>query len=314
MTGKDRLLMVLNGRVPDRPPHFELDFQLGKEMFELDLEAARERDYGSEAARQDALLKLHIELQLRLVEELGYASAYFSYEHSPKQGITEVKKAVGNKALVRVHDWAGVFYMPAGDSMMDFAIRMFEHPAQLHAEARQKCDEAKERIRRQVDAGADFFVLCYDFGFNKGPFISPRHFGEFVAPYLTEIVGTVHDLGRKALLHSDGDINKLLDQIYATGVDGYQSVDPQGHMDIKAVRERFPDWILMGNVHCGMLQDTNEKKIRESVQYCMNYGGVGRQYIFSTSNCIFQGMPVESYRIMLDEYDRILGKSSSQSR
>jgi uroporphyrinogen decarboxylase len=298
--------MVLNGRVPDRPPHFELEFQLGKEMFELDLEAARERDYGSEAARQDVLLKLHIELQLRLVEELEYASAYFSYEPSPKQGITEVKKAVGDKALVRVHDWGGVFYMPDGDGMMDFAVRMFEHPGQLHAEARQKCDEAKERIRRQVDAGADFFILCYDFGFNTGPFISPGHFRKFVAPYLTEIVGAVHDLGKKALLHSDGDINKLLDQIHATGVDGYQSVDPQGHMDIRTVRERFPDWILMGNVHCGMLQDVDEQKIRESVRYCMKYGGVGKPYIFSTSNCIFQGMPAESYRIMLDEYHRIL--------
>jgi uroporphyrinogen decarboxylase len=210
--------MVLNGGVPDRPPHFELEFQLGKEMFDLDLEAIREKDYGSEAARQDALLKRHIELQLRLVEELGYASAYFSYEHGPK-GITEVKKAVGGKALVRVHDWDGVFYMPDGDGMMDFAVKMHEHPNQLHSEARQKCDEGKERIRRQVDAGADFFILCYDFGFNTGPFISPGHFGEFVAPYLTEIVGTIHDLDKKALLHSDGDINKLLDQIYATGLD-----------------------------------------------------------------------------------------------
>jgi len=305
MTNKDRLLRVLNGKVSDRPPHFELEFQLGKEMFGLDIEAVREKDYSSEAARQDALLKLHIELQLRLVEELGYASAYFSYEHGEK-GITEVKNVVGDKALVRVHDWGGVFYMPDGEGMMDFAVRMFEHPDQLHAEARQKCDEAKERIRRQVDAGADFFVLCYDFGFNTGPFISPGHFGEFVAPYLTEIVGAVHDLDRKALLHSDGDVNKLLDQIYATGVDGYQSVDPQGHMDIRAVREQFPDWIVMGNVHCGMLQDVDKQKIRESVRYCMKYGGIGKPYIFSTSNCIFQGMPIESYRIMLDEYHRIL--------
>ncbi len=306
MTNKDRLRMVLNGGVPDRPPHFELEFQLGKEMFELDLEAARERDYGSETTRQDALLKLHIELQLRLVEELGYASAYFSYEHDPKWGITEIKKAVGDKALVRVHDWAGVFWMPTGEEMMDFVIKMFEHPEQMHAEARQKCDEARDRIRRQVDAGADFFMLCYDFGFNSGPFVSPAHFAEFVAPYLTEIVATVHDLGSKAILHSDGNINDLLDQIYATGVDGYQSVDPQGHMDIRAVRERFPDWILMGNVHCGMLGDTDEQKIRESVQCCMKHGGVGKRYIFSTSNCIFQGMPAESYRIMLDEYHRIL--------
>jgi uroporphyrinogen decarboxylase len=305
VTNKEKLQYILDGGTPGVPPHFEIEFQLGREMFGLDLEAAREKTYASDAARADTLLRLHIELQLRLIDELGYASAYFSHEHPPEQGIGEVKKAIGDKALLRVHDWAGVFWMPTGQEMMDFVVKMFEHPEQMHAEARQKCDDAQERIRRQVDAGADFFMLCYDFGFNSGPFVSPAHFAEFVTPYLTEIVATVHDLGKKALLHSDGNINDLLDQIHSTGVDGYQSVDPQGHMDIKAVRSRFPDWILMGNVHCGMLQDTDERRIRESVQYCMNHGGVGKRYIFSTSNCIFQGMPPESYRIMLDEYHRI---------
>ena len=104
-----------------------------------------------------------------------------------------------------------------GKAWCDFAVGMFEHPDQLHAEARQKCDETKERIRRQVDTGANFFILCYDFGFNTGPFISPGHFGGFVAPYLTEIAGVIHDLNKNVLLHSDGDINKLFDQIYATG-------------------------------------------------------------------------------------------------
>ena len=116
----------------------------------------------------------------------------------------------------------------------------------------------------------------------------------------------VHDTGLKAILHSDGDLRAILDQLYATGLDGYQSVDPQGKMDIKIVREAYPDWILMGNVKSSMLQDTVEEEIRESVRYCMRYGGVGKRYILSTSNCIFAGMPVESYNIMLDEYRRIV--------
>jgi hypothetical protein len=37
----------------------------------------------------------------------------------------------------------------------------------------------------------------------------------------------------------------------------------------------------------------------------MEDGGIGKPYIFSTSNCIFDGMPCESYRIMLDEYRRL---------
>jgi len=60
----------------------------------------------------------------------------------------------------------------------------------------------------------------------------------------------------------------------------------------------------MGNVNTGLLQFPDEEKIRESAAYCLRYGGIGSRYIFSTSNCIFDGMPPESYRIMLDEYNR----------
>jgi hypothetical protein len=55
-----------------------------------------------------------------------------------------------------------------------------------------------------------------------------------------------------------------------------------------------------------MLQDTDEAKIRQSVRYCMTHGGIGKRYIFSTSNCIFAGMPPASYRLMLDEYRRCI--------
>jgi uroporphyrinogen decarboxylase len=79
-------------------------------------------------------------------------------------------------------------------------------------------------------------------------------------------------------------------------------------MDIKQVRELYPDWILMGNVACNLLQDPDKEKIRGAVRYCMTHGGVGKPYIFSTSNCIYNGMPPESYKIMLEEYNRILNE------
>jgi len=292
MTGKEKLRMILEGQIPDSPPHWELVFQIEKEMFGMDRGAIPEADRAS----------FQLDVYHRLVDEFGWAAVPGGYDLAE---IERTRNALGHKALVPAYEGGGVFWMPTGDNMMDFAVRLFEEPEQLHAEARQKCDHAKQFCKQAVDAGADFFVLAYDFGYNAGPFISPAHFAEFVTPYLTEIVQSTHDLGKKAILHSDGCIMKILDQLHATGLDGYQSVDPQGHMDIRAVRELYPDWILMGNVACNMLQDANQEKIRESVRYCMTHGGTGKPYIFSTSNCIFKGMPPESYRIMLDEYNRI---------
>jgi len=244
-----------------------------------------------------------VDVGRRLIDEFGWAAIGGGYR---LEEIRATKDALGRDALVPAYESGGVFWMPSGGDMMDFAVRLFEEPKELHAEARQKCEAAKQFYKQAVDVGADFFLMAYDFGYNDAPFISPAHFAEFVTPYLTELVQSIHDLHRKVILHSDGCITKILDQIHSTRVDGYQSVDPQGHMDIKEVRELYPDWILMGNVACNMLQSTDEQSIRESVRYCMNYGGVGKRYIFSTSNCIFRGMPPESYRMMLDEYSRIL--------
>lgn len=300
MTNKKSLELILEGHVPPKPPHWELDFQIEKEMFGMDRDAVAEAD--KESFRFDVL---H-----RLVDELGWAAVGGGYD---LESVARTKKALGSKALVAAYDGDGVFWMPTGDDMMDFAVRLYEHRDELHAEARQKCEKAKRFSKEAVDAGADFFVLTYDFGFNDGPFVSPGDFGDLVTPYMTEVVQTIHDLGKKAILHSDGCLTQILDQIHATGVDGYHSVDPQGHMDIKEVREQYPNWILMGNVACSMLQDINEEKIRESVQYCMTHGGIGKPYIFSTSNCVFEGMPPESYRIMLDEYHRMAADFQQQA-
>ena len=304
MTQKDRLQMILDGESPDIPPHWELVYQIEDKVFGMDRPGAIERGGYTDKQLEDREIMLNIELMSKVVETYDWAAVYpvaFSLK-----SIAEVKKALGDRALVAAFEWDGVFWMPPGDQFVDFTVMLFEKPEELHRQARQKCDTAKEWLKQMADAGADFFVLAHDFGFNAGPFISPQHFSEFVTPYLTEIVQSIHDVGLKAILHSDGDLRALLDQLYSTGLDGYQSVDPQGNMDIKEVREKYPDWILMGNVKSSMMQDTVEEEIRESVRYCMKYGGVGKRYILSTSNCIFPGMPVESYDIMLDEYKRIV--------
>lgn len=305
MTNKDRMQTLLNGGVPAVPPHWELVYQIGKETFGIHPGQVDQQTWPDAAAKGRARMDVHNEISLRLIEEREWAVALPPNPYDPAT-VAYAKQALGSRALVPGFEGLGIFNTFNWQQMMEFVDKVIDRPAELHAEARVKCDKAKDTYRRLVDAGADFLVGTYDCGFNDGPFISPDHFREFVAPYLTELVQEVHDMKRRIIMHSDGCLTRILDQIHATGVDGYQSVDPQGHMDIKAVREQYPNWLLMGNVACNLLQDTdNEARIRESVQYCMAHGGVGKRYIFSTSNCIFAGMPPRSYEIMLDEYRRL---------
>ena len=303
-TPKQCLQTILEGGIPQYPPHWELVFQIEREFFGMDTKVLDPKHYSSQEAYQRAVYDHQFEVYSRLVDGCGWAAVRGGYD--PEE-VRIGKRRIGDRALLAGYEGDGVFWMPSGADIMDFVVQLYEKPNELHAEAREKCDTARMMLTRLADAGADFFVLTYDFGFNDAPFVSPDQFREFVTPYLTELVQHAHDLGKKVILHSDGCITQILDQIHGTGIDGYQSVDPQGHMDIKEVRASYPDWILMGNVACNMLQDFDDTKIRESVRYCMEYGGVGARYIFSTSNCIFAGMPPESYRTMLNEYHRLIG-------
>jgi len=302
MTGKQRMQILLDGGVPDVPPHWELAFQIEETFFGMTWDPLKEEDFPTQEARDEAQWVRKLQVFDRLIEKVGGGAVPGGYD---AKRVCMAKEALGSKALVGGYEGEGVFWMPTGNDMMDFAVRLFERPDELQREAREKCDRAKQLLRDMAEAGADFFVGTYDFGFNDAPFVSPKHFSQLVTPYLAEIVETAHELDKKIILHSDGCLTQVLDQLYSTGVDGYQSVDPQGGMDIQKVREDYPDWLLMGNVACNMLQDVNEGKIKESVRTCMTHGGMGKRYIFSTSNCIFRGMPAESYRIMVDEYNRL---------
>lgn len=306
---------ILRGGVPDAPPHFELQFLLPKEMFGMDIASIDTDTYGSEAARLDALEAFHREIAIRCVEEFGYAAVTSWYWHpqiDDLRAMKTLKKEVHDRALIFAFSDSGVIWMPFGGKEYEqFAVMMYEHPEELHAQAKRKVAACKELTVRQIDAGVDFIIQNTDFGLNTGPFISPKKFLEYCTPYMAELIEFMHDKKLPVIMHSDGNLNSILDQLHSTGVDGYQSIDPQGMMDIKAVRELYPEWILMGNVNCAMLQEADEAQIRRSVQYCMKYGGIGKRYIFSTSNTIYDGMPPESYRIMLDEYHNCIAATIS---
>ena len=57
---------------------------------------------------------------------------------------------------------------------------------------------------------------------------------------------------------------------------------------------------LIGNVNCGLLDTGTEEDVLASVRYALRSGMPGYGYIFSTSNCVYTGMRLSRYQLMLD--------------
>ena len=86
-----------------------------------------------------------------------------------------------------------------------------------------------------IDEGIEIFILAEDLGDNHGPFMSPKIFRDIVKPYLRKLTETLKKGGAKILLHCDGNINSIMDDIVDIGVDGYHPMERKGLKNMAAI-------------------------------------------------------------------------------
>ena len=79
------------------------------------------------------------------------------------------------------------------------------------------------------------------------------------------------------------------------------SLDPQGGVDLAEVKRLVGDQVcLIGNVNCALLQTGSDAEAADDVRRALAQGMPRGGYVFGTSNCIYTGMSLERYDLMLD--------------
>lgn len=302
MTGRERMLTTLAFEEPDRPPHFETMFELEKEAFGLEFPDRRAWN-GCTRTEKDRMIGQCMAIYEKIVSRYAWDALLVYWPWSDPDGIAAARKTFGSDILIGGVVGGGTLSIEGMQDWMQFAVDLAEHPERLHAEAAERERRAIATMDRLIDAGAEFIHMVNDIAFNAGPFISPAQFGEFVTPYLRRQVEHARRRGAIPFVHSDGNIMPVLDDYLSLGAACFQSVDPMAGMDIAEVKRRCHGRMaLMGNVQCSLLQDGPASAIRASARYCLEQASPGGGYIFSTSNTIFPGMPLEHYEYMLEVF------------
>ena len=312
MTPRERFISALELRpLSGRVPHFELVFYLTMEAFGRVHPSHRNYEQWLQMEEKER------ELHRRDMADLYLATAE-RYEHSaifihPNPGTLEelermvdlIRERSGDRYFLMAHGDA-TFAIPSGTEMEAFSCAMVEEPAKLKEQTAGWVRESLARAARwRRPGGLDGYALCADYCFNTGPFLSPAKFGEFVTPYLAELTRGYRDLGYYVIKHTDGNIMPILDQLVQTGPHALHSLDPQGGVDLAEVKRRYGREVcLIGNVHCGMMDTGTPAQVEAAARHALQAGMPGGGYIFSTSNCIYTGMPLASYEVMLDVWRR----------
>ena len=317
---RERFIAALEGRqTTGRVPHFELVFFLTMEAFGRVHPCHRRYDqwFQMEASERQLHREDMADLYVQVAERFGHSAICihlpepFDLRADPLAAdellrIADlIREKTGDRYFLMAHGDA-TWSVPSGEEMTDFCFRLADDPVGMKREAERMVDEqlkwAEPIARREI---LDGYALCSDYCFNSGPFLSPSQFGEFVMPYLAKLIQGYHDMGFYTIKHTDGNVMPIIDQLVEAGPHALHSLDPQGGVDIAVVKARYGDRIcLIGNVSCGILDTGSDEEVVAAVRYALRHGMPNGGYVFSTSNCIYTGMRLSRYELMLDVWRR----------
>jgi uroporphyrinogen decarboxylase len=161
---------------------------------------------------------------------------------------------------------------------------------------RKGAEEATMLAQAARDAGADGVVLGEDLAYNRSTFFSPKQLRECYFPALAQAVRDIHELGLVVFFHSDGNLNSVLDNIAASGVDGLQGLEPDGGMSIAAARERLGQALTMwGNLSFDFLSAArSDQEIQSALRDLVTPSQ--RRLIIGSCGGLVAGMNVETVR------------------
>jgi uroporphyrinogen decarboxylase len=308
MYPRERFIAALERRpLEGRVPHFELVFFLTMQAFGK--VHPSHRSYHQWLQMEEKERELH-----RVDMAALYIATAERFEHSaiflhPNPDTVEetvrlvdlIRERTGERYFLMRHGDA-TLGIPSGQDMMALACRLADEPSMVKKEAQAMMEAALKQVEvYQKHGGLDGFALCTDYCFNTGPFLSPSMFAEFIAPYLAGLIQGYREMGFYTIKHTDGDIMPILDQLVQANPHALHSLDPQAGVDIAEVKRLYGDKVcLIGNVNCGALDTGTDEDVIESARYALQHGMPGGGYIFSTSNCVYTGMRLVRYELMLD--------------
>jgi len=308
ITPREKFIAALKRQpITGRVPHFELVFFLTMEA--LGKLHPSQRCFNQWDQMEEKERQLHrndiADTYIMSAEKYEHSAIFpqanpYHYEETIRL-LDIIREKSGDKYFLMLHGDA-TYAIPGGDGMLEFSYRMADDPEGLKAEADKNVDNMLELAEKYAKHGVlDGWALCSDYCLNTGPFLSPAQFSEFVAPYLAKLIKGHRDLGFYTIKHTDGNIMPIIDQLVEANPHALHSLDPQAGVDIAEVKKLYGDKVcLIGNVNCGLMDTGTNEEVVESARYALRHGMPGGGYIFSTSNCIYTGMRLARYEMMLD--------------
>jgi uroporphyrinogen decarboxylase len=164
-----------------------------------------------------------------------------------------------------------------------FMESLYLNPELIDAALGAYVDWSAKVLRRICEMGVDAIFTTDDFAFNSGPFMSPASFRQWVVPYHQR---AIKEITVPWVLHTDGEIHRILDDLFGMGIQGIHPIDPNC-MDIREFKKNHGKRVcILGNVNVNTLATGTPEEVYSEVRDLIRDLGPGYGYILSSGNSV----------------------------
>jgi hypothetical protein len=153
----------------------------------------------------------------------------------------------------------------------------------------------------------DFMTFAEDMSYNHGPMISYELFREFLEPYYRKVIPVLKKYDIVPFIDSDGNVEKMVPWLTEAGIEGVLPLERQAGTDIVAIREKYPEFKMIGG-YDKMVMDKGEEAMRKEFERLlpvMKSGG----YIPSCDHQTPPAVSLDDYRLYLKLFEEYCKKA-----
>jgi uroporphyrinogen decarboxylase len=181
-----------------------------------------------------------------------------------------------------------------------FCLSLADDP-DLVAEVFRRVATIQCAVLRRVVKMPEVFAIWYgdDLAYTEGLLASPRTFRQLLFPWLEELASIAHGAGMPFIMHTDGKLWEILDDLVALGLDALHPIEPKA-MDIGEVKRRYGQRLaLFGNIDLGYtLTRGTPDEVRAEVRQRIHDLAPGGGYGVGSSNSVTRYVPLANFNAM----------------
>lgn len=159
--------------------------------------------------------------------------------------VAEAVQWYGHKRAIRAHLWGIVEGTSTFLGIEQCWMNLGMHPKLMMAWFDRYADWLCGLVDNCADAGVDFLTLSDDWGSNNTMLFSPRMWRKMIRPYSERVIQHATRRGLPVMLHSDGYLMQILDDVVEMGYSLFHPIQESAGMDPQTIKDSYGEKIVL---------------------------------------------------------------------